>query len=85
MVKQDLGKELFHVISTNCPIDPEKPFQIIDCSVEDKIVENNILGYREPETGRFIRGALEASNGGTVVFSNVDGLSDDFQRDFTKF
>lgn len=58
----------------------EKPFQIIDCSVDEKTVENNILGFREPETGRFVKGALEASNGGTVVFSNVDGLSEEFQK-----
>lgn len=58
----------------------EKPLQIIDCSADDQAVENNILGYREDETGRFVKGALEASNGGTVVFSNVDGLSEDFQK-----
>jgi two-component system, response regulator FlrC len=56
------------------------PLITVDCSQDAKEVENNILGYRDQETGRFHKGALESGNGGTVVFSNVDGLEDSFQK-----
>ena len=52
----------------------------VDCAQEPQDVENSILGYRDQETGRFHKGALESANGGTVVFSNVDGLEDNFQK-----
>lgn len=54
--------------------------RFVDCSQEAKQVENEILGHRDEETGRFSKGALEVANGGTVVFSNVDGLEDGFQK-----
>ncbi|MGB0453486.1 MAG: sigma-54-dependent transcriptional regulator [Bacteriovoracaceae bacterium] len=53
---------------------------VVDCSQDVKTVENEILGFREPETGRFVKGALESANGGTVVFANIDGLQEDFQK-----
>jgi two-component system, response regulator FlrC len=55
-------------------------FSIVDCSNEAQQVENEILGHRDEETGRFNKGILEATNGGTVVFANVDGLEDSFQK-----
>ena len=56
------------------------PLITVDCSQEPQEVENCILGYRDQETGRFHKGALESANGGTVIFSNVDGLEDNFQK-----
>lgn len=61
-----------------------KPFVTVDCSNESNQVENEILGYRDPETGRFIKGAFENANGGTVVLVNVDGLEDTFQKKLHK-
>lgn len=58
----------------------EQQFSIVDCSNDAKQVENEILGYRDEESGRFNKGILEATNGGTVVFANVDGLEDSFQK-----
>lgn len=52
----------------------------VDCSQSSQTVENEILGYRDEESGRFHKGALECANGGTVVLCNVDGLDDDFQK-----
>ncbi|OUR96192.1 hypothetical protein A9Q84_07480 [Halobacteriovorax marinus] len=52
----------------------------VDCSGDSQSVENEILGFREEESGRFVKGALEAANGGSVVFANVDCLEDDFQK-----
>lgn len=53
---------------------------VVDCSQEAKTVENLILGYRDEETGRFNKGVLETSNGGTVLFSNIDSLEEKFQK-----
>jgi len=58
----------------------DQEFQIVDCSVDSKDVENKILGYRDAETGRFVKGILEAANKGTVVFANIDSLDEDFQK-----
>jgi len=58
----------------------EKELQIVDCSLESKEVENLILGYREEDTGRFIKGILELGNAGSVIFANIDCLEDDFQK-----
>lgn len=61
-----------------------KPFITVDCSGETLQVENEILGYRDAESGRFVKGALENANGGTVVLVNIDGLQDEFQKKFHK-
>lgn len=58
----------------------EGPLIVVDCSLDTQDVENQILGYRDPENGKFFKGALESANGGTVIFSNVDGLDDSFQK-----
>lgn len=57
-----------------------QPIEFVDCAQEPQEVENQILGHRDEETGRFNRGALEAANTGTVVFANVDALEEDFQK-----
>ena len=56
------------------------PFLTVDCSRNPGEVRNAILGYRNEETGKFYRGVLEAGNGGTVVFANVDALEEQFQK-----
>ncbi|MBK26469.1 MAG: hypothetical protein CME70_20890 [Halobacteriovorax sp.] len=61
-----------------------KTIEVVDCSMEAKDVENKILGFRDDETGRFTRGVLEAANGGTVIFANIDGLEDEFQKKLHK-
>ena len=58
-------------------------FLTVDCSRGSKEVSNIILGYRNEETGKFYRGVLEAGNGGTVVFSNIDSLEEEFQKRIT--
>ena len=73
--KRTLGL-FIHQNSSRC----DGPLVTVDCSQDAKEVENNILGYRDEETGKFHKGALESANGGTVVFSNVDGLEDNFQK-----
>ncbi len=57
-----------------------RELQIVDCSVDAREVENAILGHREADTGRFIKGILELGNGGTVIFANIDCLEDGFQK-----
>lgn len=54
-------------------------FHIVDCQQDPQKVENSILGYRE-ESGKFVRGVLELSNGGTVVLENIDNLDEKFQK-----
>ncbi len=58
----------------------EGSLAIVDCASDHKDVENQILGFRDEETGRFQKGILEANNGGTVIFANVDNLEDEFQK-----
>jgi len=58
----------------------EGPIELVDCGSGDKEAENKILGFRDEETGRFHKGVLERANGGTVIFANVDGLEDTFQK-----
>lgn len=58
----------------------ERELQIVDCSVDSQDVENKILGYREADTGRFVKGVLELGNGGSVIFANIDCLEDEFQK-----
>lgn len=57
-----------------------EPFQVVDCSMNAQNVENAVLGHRDEVTGRFSKGILESANRGTVVFANVDGLADEFQK-----
>ena len=59
-------------------------FEVVDCAADDQTVENEILGYRDPESGRFNKGILERANKGTVVFANVDGLNEEFQKKLHK-
>jgi len=61
-----------------------KPFCMVDCALSPEEVENAILGHRDPETGKFNRGVLEQSNGGTAVFANIDCLNEEFQKKLHK-
>ncbi|MBT3585469.1 MAG: sigma-54-dependent Fis family transcriptional regulator [Halobacteriovoraceae bacterium] len=61
-----------------------QPLSFVDCAQEAQQVENKILGFRDEESGRFNKGILEEANGGTVVFANIDGLDEGFQRRFHK-
>lgn len=61
-----------------------KPLVTVDCTGGTALVENEILGYRESDTGRFVKGALENANGGTVVLVNIDALEEDFQKKLHK-
>lgn len=53
---------------------------VVDCSTDAKQVENEILGYRDEETGSFNRGVLERANGGSVILANIDALDEKFQK-----
>jgi two-component system response regulator FlrC len=55
------------------------PYTIVDCSLDHTEVERQILGHRN-EDGRFIKGALENSNRGTVVLAHVDSMDEVFQK-----
>lgn len=52
----------------------------VDCANEALVVENEILGYREESTGRFVKGVIESANGGTIILANIDCLEDSFQK-----
>lgn len=54
--------------------------EVVDCSQDQALVEKRILGFRDDETGRFHRGALEVANGGTVIFAHVDAMDESFQK-----
>ncbi len=53
---------------------------VVDCLVGPEDVENAMLGFRDDESGHFVRGALERCNGGTVILANIDGLEESFQK-----
>lgn len=52
----------------------------VDCAQDPQNVENEILGYRDDESGRFNKGILERANGGSVIFANIDALEETFQK-----
>jgi two-component system response regulator FlrC len=56
------------------------PFFVVDCSQEEKKVEDQLLGFRDEATGSFTKGVLEQASNGTVVFANIDGLAEAFQK-----
>ena len=56
----------------------------VDCSRDPQTVEDEILGHRNSETGRFTKGVLEMGNGGTIILANVEGLADSFQKRLLK-
>ena len=57
-------------------------FETVDCSLPADEVEAKILGHRDSESGRFIKGVLEMVNGGTVMLLNVDCIAEEFQKRF---
>jgi two-component system, response regulator FlrC len=62
----------------------DRNLTVVDCDQESQVVENLILGHRDPESGRFVKGAIENSNNGTVVLANIDCLADKFQAKLIK-
>jgi len=54
--------------------------EVVDCGLDTQTVERAVLGYRDDQSGRFIRGVLEVANGGTVIFANIDALDESFQK-----
>ncbi|MCT4642070.1 MAG: sigma 54-interacting transcriptional regulator [Bacteriovoracaceae bacterium] len=58
----------------------EGAFNVVNCASGSQEVENQVLGYRDEETGSFNKGVLERSNQGTVVLENIDALEDKFQK-----
>lgn len=56
------------------------PCLVVECSKNEKDVENEILGHRDPETGKFHRGVLEKANGGTIILRNIDSINENFQK-----
>lgn len=74
------GKKTFcHYIHQNSSR-KKSQISIVDCAQDAKSVENQILGFRDQESGRFNKGVLESSNGGTVIFANIDALEESFQK-----
>jgi len=60
------------------------PLYFIDCADESKEILNNLFGYREEKTQKFVRGALELANEGSIVLVDVDFLSEDLQKKIFK-
>lgn len=58
----------------------ESDIHLVDCSMDATKVENEILGYRDEESGRFHKGVLERANGGSVILANIDALEEKFQK-----
>lgn len=79
-----VGKRMLGSVIHDSSTRVDRPIQMIDCSMPAQDVENSVLGYRDEETGRFNKGILEMANKGTVVFANVDGLEDKFQKKLHK-
>jgi len=77
--KRSLGRYI-HQNSTRA----NKPLCIVDCAESSVEVKRQILGHRDEESGRFNRGILEQANGGTVIFANIDGVDEEFQKKLHK-
>lgn len=58
----------------------EGDLHLVDCSGDATKVENEILGHRDEESGRFHKGVLERANGGSVILANIDALEEKFQK-----
>ena len=74
------GKKTFcayiHQESARC----EGALTVVDCLQDAKKVEQELLGYLDNTTSRFVKGAFEMSNGGSVILSNIEGLEEKFQK-----
>ena len=57
-----------------------KTLEIVNCSEDQTLVANNVLGYTDKQTGRYHRGVLETANRGTVVLADVDNMTEAFQK-----
>jgi len=74
------GKKSFCQFVHSSSVRASAEFLDVDCSQDAKTVENQILGYRDEETGSFNKGILERANGGSIVLSNIDALDEKFQK-----
>jgi two-component system response regulator FlrC len=74
------GKKSFCQFVHSSSVRTTAEFLNVDCSQDAKTVENQILGYRDEETGSFNKGILERANGGSIVLSNIDALDEKFQK-----
>ena len=74
------GKKSFCQFVHSSSVRTSAEFLNVDCAQEAKTVENQILGYRDEETGSFNKGILERANGGSIVLSNIDALDEKFQK-----
>ncbi len=78
--EKGVGKNTLASIMHDNSSRKENPIKYVDCSQDNKTVENEILGYREKDSGKFIKGVLEIANGGTVVLANIDGIDEVLQK-----
>lgn len=78
-----VGKKTLARFIHQSSVRSDAPFEVVDCGGSPEEVENAILGHRD-ENGRFVRGALEKGNGGTVVIGNIDNMDEEFQKKFHK-
>jgi two-component system response regulator FlrC len=74
------GKKSFCKFIHDGSVRANGEIHIVDCSTPAQEVENQILGFREEETGKFNKGVLERANNGTVILSNLDALDEVFQK-----
>jgi two-component system response regulator FlrC len=74
------GKKSFCQFVHSSSVRTSAEFLNVDCSQDAKTVENQILGYRDEETGSFNKGILERANGGSVILANIDALDEKFQK-----
>jgi two-component system response regulator FlrC len=74
------GKKAFCEMIHNESSRANGPFFVVDCSQDETKVENQLLGFRDEGTGSFTKGVLEQASNGTVVFANIDGLAETFQK-----
>lgn len=74
------GKKALGSYIHNNSVRKNARLEIVDCNLDTQTVEKIVLGHRDDLTGKFNRGVLELANGGTVIFSNIDALDENFQK-----
>ncbi|MBF0362653.1 MAG: sigma-54-dependent Fis family transcriptional regulator [Oligoflexia bacterium] len=84
MGESGIGKQSMGIFIHQQSSRHDKLCMIVDCAKNEKLVEDEILGHRDEESGRFNKGILERANSGTVILKNIDGLSEDFQKKLHK-
>lgn len=74
------GKKALGSYIHNQSVRKSARLEVVDCTFDSQTVEKIVLGYRDDHSGKFNRGVLEVANGGTVIFANIDALSENFQK-----